>query len=68
MKKYIIWLRSGECIEGTVEDDIANKLILDSKRFSRLKFKDSEGYASVKRSRIEAIAIIDVVEANRCGF
>jgi hypothetical protein len=66
MKHYIIWLKSGECITGDITDDVAKTLAIDSKRV--LRFSDNEGTVSVKRNRIEAIALNDAIKTNKCGF
>jgi hypothetical protein len=68
LKEYTIWLKSGKSISGTVEDDIANSIVLDSKRFSKLRFTDCEGVVSVNRRRIEALAINNIPETRKCGF
>lgn len=64
MKHYLIWLKSGEVVQGDIEDE---KPILKYTPFI-LRFTDSEGTVTIKRHRIEAIAINDIVTTNRCGF
>lgn len=64
MKEYIIWLKSGEVVKGIIEDE---KPILRHTPFI-LRFTDTEGTVTIKRHRIEAIAINDIVTTNRCGF
>lgn len=66
MKHYIIWLKSGECIDGNIADEVAKSLTLDGKRI--LKFSDTDGSVAVKRNRIEAIGINNVNETRKCGF
>jgi hypothetical protein len=68
LKEYTIWLKSGKSISGTVEDDVADIIVLDSKMFSKLRFSDSEGVVSVNRRRIEALAINNIPETRKCGF
>jgi hypothetical protein len=64
MKEYIIWLKSGECIKGTIEDEG----VLFRKGLFNLKFSDTEGTVTIKRHRIEAIAVNNIIETNKCGF
>jgi hypothetical protein len=66
MKHYIIWLMSGETISGDIADELAESIAIDGRRV--LRFSDTEGTVSVKRNRIEAIAINNVVETSKCGF
>lgn len=66
MKHYIIWLKSGETISGDIADELAESITLDSKRV--LRFSDTEGTVEVKRNRIEAIGINNIVKTRRCGF
>jgi len=69
MKEYIIWLKSGECISGTVNEDVAIMLNENRKIVGRIRFKDTDGFVSVKASRIEAIGINFVADNNKkCGF
>lgn len=64
MKDYIIWLKSGECVKGTIND----KRKLLRRGIFNLKFSDTEGTVIIKRNRIEAIAINNVIETSKCGF
>lgn len=70
MKDYIIWLDSGECITGTVTDEIAGYIleIWNNASAKRIDFEDTQGHASVKKDKIEAIAINNIVETNKIGF
>ena len=69
MKDYTIWLKSGECITGTVNDDVAIMLNESRKILGRIRFKDNDGFVSVKASRIEAIGINFIKDSNKnVGF
>jgi hypothetical protein len=69
MKDYTIWLKSGECITGTVNDDVAIMLNESHKILGRIRFKDNDGFVSVKASRIEAIGINFIKDSNKnVGF
>jgi len=66
MKHYVIWLKSGECISGDIPDKVENTITLDGRNV--LRFTDIDGTVTIKRNRIEAIAINNVVETCKCGF
>lgn len=70
MKDYIIWLKSGETISGTAEEETINNLqkcfSLDSEE--KVFFTDSDGAMAIDLSRVEAIAINKQPESNKLGF
>lgn len=65
MKQYIIWLKSGEHVEGTIEDERKLKTLNPF----ILRFDDTEGKVAIKKSRIEAIGINDIADnGSKMGF
>lgn len=72
LKDYIIWLKSGECITGTVKENIINDL---QDRFKdsigeteKISFNDEDGKVVVDLSRVEAIGINKCYENKEVGF
>lgn len=73
MKEYMIWLKSGQCIEGEIEEDKAEKLLNTFKTFpesnSPYIFTDSNGTVYLRLSEINGIAINDMPQINKSvGF
>lgn len=73
MKDYLIWLKSGETISGTAEEDTMKWL---QKRFENrqyelekiISFDDEDGTVALDVDRIEAVAINKCCENNQVGF
>lgn len=58
MKDYTIWLKSGQCMYGVIDDSAARLL-------RRGKFTDEEGKVTIRRGAIMAIGISDHRESTR---
>lgn len=73
MKAYLIWLKSGSCLEGEMTEEEAKRLINEYKNINYTPFpsgyKDKEGMVYIKFHDVEAIAINDIKEDNcKMGF
>lgn len=71
MKQYNIWLKSGACVTGEVQDCVASGLIEEYKKHGSrtLQFDDTEGNVIVEEESIAAIAINDITEqCRKVGF
>lgn len=70
MKDYIIWLRSGECITGTVKEDVIQdvKQKFDAKKEQIIEFDDIDGHVAVSNDEIEAVGINKHLENKAYGF
>lgn len=70
MKDYIIWLDSGECLTGTVNERNEGliKEAFTKKAYGLLTFDDAEGTAHVAISKIQAICFNNTQEGSKCGF
>jgi hypothetical protein len=73
MKDYGIWLKSGQCVEGTVEDEVAEKIIKDYSHKPHDKsirqFHDTDGLLILSFSNVIAIAINKCEECSKVeGF
>ncbi|MEY7998616.1 hypothetical protein AB8U03_00120 [Clostridium sp. Mt-5] len=72
MKDYLIWLKSGECINGTTKENIL-KMLQD--RFKNhengkeiISFTDEDGAVIFDMDRVEAIAVNKCYEDRKAGF
>lgn len=73
MKDYLIWLKSGETISGTADEDTIKWL---QKRFEDreyelekiISFDDEDGTVALDVDRIEAITINKCLEDKKVGF
>lgn len=70
MKDYIIWLRSGECISGTADEEALKKLQdkYESSFDGKIAFEDMDGSLVVDLTKVEAIAINNQPIPNKIGF
>lgn len=72
MKDYLIWLKSGETINGTAKEDIIKMLQCRFKDHiggkEIISFADEDGTVVLDIDRIEAVAINKYVENNKVGF
>lgn len=73
MKEYLIWLKSGACINGEMEDAEADRLkkeyTFDSYSTSVREYKDTDGTLLITFSIIHAISINNFNEGNKkAGF
>jgi len=70
VKDYLIWLRSGQMIDGTMDDDEAERLstVYLSKIYGIQKFIDIEGVLILEMENICAIGINKAVGAKEVGF
>jgi hypothetical protein len=64
MKSYLIWLDSGESIEGNMEDNEVEKMcgMFDKGCNTRGNFKDTEGILHVDFHKVAAIGVNDIKE------
>lgn len=73
MKDYLIWIKSGETISGTADEDTIKWL---QKRFENreyelekiISFDDEDGTVALDVDRIEAITINKCYENKQVGF
>lgn len=73
MKDYLIWIKSGETISGTADEDTIKWL---QKRFENreyelekiISFDDEDGTVALDVDRIEAITINKCCENKQVGF
>lgn len=72
MKDYLIWLSSGSCIEGSMEDSEAQKLkeIFKEKFHCQgiSEFKDTDGDLLVDMAKVEAVSINKATGKDKLGF
>ena len=72
MKDYIIWLKSGETVTGSVKEDIIDSLkdrfINSSGEKEILSFNDEEGEVTLDLSRVEVIVINKQYTNKSVGF
>ena len=70
MKEYIIWLDSGECVTGTVDEENESliKEAFVKKAFGLMTFSDTEGTVYVAMSNMQAICFNNTQEGSKCGF
>ena len=61
MKDYLIWLESGNCIEGTISNETAANLKVvfseNSQKDRMIGFNDNDGEIMVRRRSIVAIGL-----------
>jgi len=72
MKEYSIWLKSGACIEGEIDEETAN-IIMASYSFNPnsgdiKRYRDSNGFLLISFKLIEAIAFNDTEPDKSVGF
>ena len=69
MKDYSIWLTSGGCITGTVNEE-NEKLIseFDSCQDNVVKFDDTDGYVKVQKNKIAAVGFNKIAETAKAGY
>lgn len=70
MKDYLIWLSSGECIEGTAKESILKDLQqrFKDKSDDIVSFSDTDGEVTINMNRVEAMAINNQLIENEAGF
>lgn len=70
MKEYIIWLDSGECINGTAEEPVLKDLQQRFKNKSDdiISFSDTEGETVIDMSKVQAIAANKLDDKSIIGF
>lgn len=72
MKDYIIWLKSGECISGSIEEGIINNLqnrFKDSTvEHEKISYSDEDGNVVLDLSEVEVIAINKQYTNKSVGF
>lgn len=70
MKDYLIWLRSGQIIDGTMEDEEAEKLrkAYRDKLLGMQEFTDTEGVVLLEIKDVSALGINKAISAKKAGF
>ncbi|WLD27652.1 hypothetical protein CDIFMA2_15340 [Clostridioides difficile] len=73
MKEYVIWFKSGNCVSGIADEDVADKLMQDfieaDSDCKNLKgYLDEDGTTIIDLSQIEAISINNCSENDNIGF
>ncbi|EIS9402000.1 TPA: hypothetical protein UN993_003606 [Clostridioides difficile] len=73
MKEYVIWFKSGNCVSGTTDEYVSDKLMKDfmgaDSDCRNLKgYLDEDGTTIIDLSQIEAISINNCNENNNIGF
>lgn len=72
MKECLIWLQSGRCIEGTMEEQEAERLKEAFKNKSERpgisEFTDTDSILLVEMGKVDAVAINDPVTKEEVGF
>lgn len=72
VKDYLIWLNSGVCIEGVMNDNEAYRLNQAFKNKSSqsgiIEFVDANGILLVEMNKVDAISINEPVNKNVTGF
>ncbi|NLW89998.1 MAG: hypothetical protein GXY34_00130 [Syntrophomonadaceae bacterium] len=70
MKDYIIWLKSGETISGTMADEEVERLKQWVKSIPQEpgEFNDNEGSLVIMPERVEAVAINDTIVMKQIGY
>jgi len=69
MKDYLIWIQSGQCIEGTAEENELDNLIenwRNNHKFFRLY--DSTGYIVINLQSVQAVAVNNIEQGKQAGF
>ena len=71
-KDYIIWLKSGECITGTIEEsiiyDLHDRFKNSTGEMEKVSFSDEDGRVVLDLSKVEAIGINKHCENEHVGF
>ncbi len=52
---YLIWLKGGGCLEGTVDNETAERIM--KHRGKVLRFYDTDGLIKIRTKAIDAIAV-----------
>lgn len=71
MKDYVIWLKSGECISGSVQEEIISHLqerFKDCMNSEKVSFSDEDGIVIIDLYSIDAIAINKQPSSYKLGF
>ena len=72
MKEYLIWLKSGETICGTAEEEtikmLQNKFKNHEYEEDIFSFSDNDGTVVLDMDRVETIAINKCVGNKKVGF
>jgi len=70
VKDYLIWLYSGQIIDGTMEDDEAERLRITYR--NRLpgiqEFTDTEGVVLLEIKDVSALGINKAISSKKAGF